>query len=522
MEMSDQSQGARFVFAKLNSIERFHYFDSSDRFPNRITCRLLVNQSIDLLPARQACYWLGERHPVLKCSIEKQWGKLVWLADPDRYGRLDQQGLPRPVPRPLAGENSQSGDPSSQTGVETKRPGQGEWERGEERPWFFAEALEGSPAAFPDFPEYYQRAGSFTPFILIRQWDQAPGSADSAKAEIWLSIHHTYCDGGGGVAIINDWIQIYENLLSGRSPTEGLPAIDPARFSQRNQLGLLSWKFLKNLPFQCVGLFGASKFIFRSNATLEGLSPDSNSDDAIPHSSQAIASCWLSETDWQALEKDAQQQDYNLNARFVAELFVALHKWRSALIPKADSRQWLRIILPINIRSIGDRRLSAANRSSIVQIDRRRLRSSVDRALVRSIQREVGVIIQWKLDRMFLIFMKVIGLSSHLLKNAAQNKKHRGLAVFTNLGQPFRRLDKRDARTHPGSSRDSGEECRLQPLEIDFLAPLRHGTSLNFTVARFGNRLRVTLHYDPQVIPADQAIELSEAFRDQLQAELSS
>jgi len=514
MSVNDANrQGSTFFFAPLNSIERFHYFDSSDRFPNRIMCRLLVNQAIDPVAGKQACFWLGERHPVLKCSIEKRGGKLVWMCDPDRYRWFDQSNVER------------SGSASMRSADATAVPA--------DRPWFFSEQLERPPDGLPDFSSYYRRAGNLTPLMLIRQWSQQPPPSTavgdsplrqqpqpSLMAEIWLSIHHAYCDGGGGVAIINDWIQIYENIKSNRAPTEGMSSIDHSRFRHRNNLGLLSWKFLRKLPFQLVGLFGAAKFIFRSSATLDGLNPQSPSSLPNQQPSQAIASGWLSETDLANLEKDAQQQNYNFNARLVAELFVALERWRLVQIPAASPYHWQRIILPINVRDIGDRRLSAANKSSIVQIDRRRVGGETNPSMVQSIQREIGVIIQWKLDRMFLVFIKVIGLFPSLLRHVAQNKKHRGIAVFTNLGQPFRRLDKRNHRRNHELDRNEEHDCQVQPIEIDFLAPLRHGTSLNFTLARYDSRLRVTLHYDPAVIQQQQATALSEMFLKQLQSGL--
>lgn len=514
--MVEQSKDGVF-FDSLNSIERFHYFDSGSRFPNRILCRLLVRQPIDPSYGKQACFYLAQRHPILNCSIEKKGRRYIWKSYPDRYQVQSQT-------------NDQSQDPHISLA-------NGETVEFVDTKWFFFQNLQNRPDQLPDFHDRLTAAGHFQPFMLIRQWPEGqPEQVESRHvnttivskqvcSEIWLSIHHAYCDGGGGVAIINDWIQIYDNLRFHRQPNEGLTCIDQKRFAKRNHLGLGSWKFLRKLPFQPVGLFGATKFIFRKTASLgqrnqsliearchsqNAMSPSANINRS------AITSVWLDADNLRKLEADSAQKNINLNAILVAELMTTLEAWRLNWIPKASANHWQRIILPINIRDIADRRLPAANRSSIVQIDRRQIANQDQSKLVRSIQREVGVIIDWKLDRMFLSFMKIIGLSNRLLRHVAQNKKHRGIAVFTNLGQPFRKLEKRvnSAVQNPASTGYPNQP--LDPVEIDFLAPLRHGTSLNFTVAKFKNRLRMTLHYDPIVVSAEQADELVTAFRDSL------
>lgn len=501
------------VFGTLNSIERFHYFDSSSRFPNRIIGRLLVHQQIDLELCRKAFFSVAERHPILSCSIEKIGRRLCWVHFPQRFRFQPNSSLKE---LEELGQHSHSFwlDGESTGGI-----------------WFFLQELDSAPDQPPDFTPFLLKAGHFNPFMLIRQWpdhqrcdrtevESEKDSCDSSRiTEIWLSTHHAFCDGGGGIAIANDWIRIYDNLRRHRQPTDGLMGMDHQRFAARNHLGLLTWRFLRKIPFQPVGLFGATKFIFRKTATLDRINEGSQT--AIQRSAEApigIASRWLQSDDLRRLEILADRENYNVNARMIADFLAALEKWRLKWVTAASADQWQRIILPINIRQIGDRKLPAANRTSIVQIDRRRIDTQSPKSLIRSIQREVGVIIQWKLDRMFLIFIKLIGLSTALLRHVAENKKHRGIAVFTNLGHPFRRLEKSLKLLDDEPDLASQQRPAFDPIEIDFLAPLRHGTALNLTVAKFKSRLRITLHFDPTIVTSQQAEELVENFLDNLRS----
>ena len=154
----------------------------------------------------------------------------------------------------------------------------------------------------------------------------------------------------------------------------------------------------------------------------------------------------------------------------------------------------------MNIREFSDRHLPSVNRTSIVQIDRRSLAKLADFDLFRSIDREINIIRQWQLDRIFLIAIRGLAVFQPLIRRVAQTKKHRGMAVFTNLGQPFRRRERAQLK-NPGDQ-------RLTPLEIDFLGPLRFGTPLNIAVARYQNRLRVTIHYDSAVVTLAEANDL--------------
>jgi hypothetical protein len=458
---------------------------------------LLVEQDIDANFARAACFWLGERHPVLGCTIEEIDGKLQWVRDPDLY-RVELQ----------------TGAGDERSNAESRACH-----------WFHLFESDEPPQMVPDFLKILEKAEFYRPCMVIRKWSR-PSENDAAVAqrltignrvsEIWLSIHHAFCDGAGGVQIINDWIQIYENLVSQRPPNFGLSALDEAKFSQRNILGLVRWKYIRNLPFQSIGLFGAIKFVFRKTATIPNIGGfDEASNPLLESTTTAMESGWLETEELLPIEQMAVRRGFNMNAKFLGDLYDVLFRWRKHRDPNASHRQWMRIILPINLRDIGDRRLSAANRSSLIQIDRRPPGETPSNEFYQSIQREIGIVLRYHLDRMFLVMIRLIARSNSLLKHVARNPKPRGLAVFTNLGRPFRRLERKSG-SEVSPTDTIPAEARLRPVEIDFLAPLRMGTPVNFAVAKFQERLRVTLHFDPAVISRSEAQSMLRDYLDSL------
>ena len=56
------------------------------------------------------------------------------------------------------------------------------------------------------------------------------------------------------------------------------------------------------------------------------------------------------------------------------------------------------------------------------------------------------------------------------------------------------------------------------PIEVDFAGPLRVGTPFNLSVAKYGERLRVTLHFDLQVVSTEQARGLMDGFLAELRS----
>ena len=189
----------------------------------------------------------------------------------------------------------------------------------------------------------------------------------------------------------------------------------------------------------------------------------------------------------------------SLNSILLCDLFRAIHQWRIIGQQDVSEKDWLRIILPISLRGFKDRKSAIANRTSLVQIDRRELGSTSREALASSIDREITLIRRWKLDRIFLIFVRLMSLFESNLRKAAKNRKSRGVAVFTNLGRPLRKMERFPA--------DESEPLN-RLLEFDFVGPIRYGTPLNFSVARFRKSLRITLHYDASIVQRGDAREL--------------
>jgi hypothetical protein len=96
------------------------------------------------------------------------------------------------------------------------------------------------------------------------------------------------------------------------------------------------------------------------------------------------------------------------------------------------------------------------------------------------------------------------------LRRAARSSRCHASAVFTNLGRTLSRspLPREDGDLICG-------DVRLENVEI--LAPLTPFTCAAFAAGWYGERLSITLHYDPRPLTADDARELLGLFVGKIQ-----
>jgi len=166
----------------------------------------------------------------------------------------------------------------------------------------------------------------------------------------------------------------------------------------------------------------------------------------------------------------------------------------------------------MSIRGFSDRRTPATNRAALVQVDRRERDLSDVLSLTRGLDREIGVIHNWHLHKMFLLAVRGISLIPGMLRRSAISRKCRGTAIFTNLSEPFGRL---------GLPRDDSGAVtvgNLKLVDFDFVGPIRWQTPLNLTVQKHLDRFRLSLHFDPRSISVADAEEFLFGYVGQLAA----
>lgn len=438
---------------RMTSIERFHLLDDHPAWPNWIGSILDFDGEIDQEFARRAIDVVLSRHPLIASRVSvNPYG---WEVDPSA----------KPVVR-------------------------------------FFQCKEIGNQPLPDRPDINQSAGS----MFIAQ-------TDGRRTRIKLLIHHGLCDGLGGLQFVREWMQVYDALFHGQPETKGLGELSAATLINRNRLYLTSHKYLAHLWKQPIALFGAAKFVFRrfvilgDRATISPNETPKAADSGWPH----MLSAEIDAANSGKVRRAANKAKVSMNDWLAGCLIEAVFSWLDKNGNDGGAKH-IRLIVPISLRSAVDRTMPAANRTTLVQLDRCREDTQPRIRLMQGIAFELGLIRAWQLDRLFLIAMRVVGCSNLLMRRSARWHKYRATTLLTNLGKPLLRL---------GLGRDD-DQCwkagNLVLTSMDLVPPIKHGLPVSFAVHQYGKCLRISMQFDPAALSEAAAREILQGFSGRIES----
>ena len=328
--------------------------------------------------------------------------------------------------------------------------------------------------------------------------------SESEKAtDLVAQFHHASCDGLGAMAFLEDLLVAYAlSCGAGRDGTS-LRMLDDERLVTRARFGLTAWSLVKLLPRQLVGLLGVRQFLARTPVPAEPCLP-SEKDRPLPAEYPANLDRQLSIGETTALGEVARSQGVTINDLLIRDWFLAMGDWRGRRVPQRES-EWLRLTVPINLRTTGDRSLPAANVVSMVFLDRRAADFRDRSTLLQGVHREMSQIKDYRLGLTFVFALRAVRAIPGGLARMTSAGRCSATGVLTNCGVVLSPalLPVREGRVVAGDV----------VLElINCVAPIRPLTHVAMAVLTYAGRLRITLHYDPRVIGGERAAELLDTF----------
>jgi len=346
------------------------------------------------------------------------------------------------------------------------------------------------------------------------------------RTDLILQAHHACCDGLATFAFAEDLLVSYATAR-GTAPGMTLRPLEPRLLRQRGRFGLTTGQFLRVLPRQLVGLLGARQFLMRrpeplapgetqqAGENLKSEIRDSNPPRGpLPSGYPASWTRQWDETQTAGLLAAARTVGVTLNDLLLHGLFLCLAKWRQRHAPDRPDA-WLRICVPVSLRTAALDQLPAANAASMVFLDRRPCDMSDPGRLLASIHREMQLIKRMQLGLTFVLCLGfrrwLPGFAPAERYDAPTNpggvsRRRRAdrcfsTAVLTNLGTLFGRCPLADDQ-----GRVRAGDVVLE--DMDLLPPLRPLTRAAFTAWSYARRLNFTLHYDPRVLAGGDAAGL--------------
>jgi hypothetical protein len=201
------------------------------------------------------------------------------------------------------------------------------------------------------------------------------------------------------------------------------------------------------------------------------------------------------------------------NDLLARDLFLALAEWRSRQNVR-DNGQWLRMMVPMNLRTADDRLLPAADVVSSVFLDRRGPDFVDADQLLRGIHEEMDLIKRMELGLTFVFSLAVYRRLFGSLRKKVQADKCSVSCVFSNLGTPFAHtpLPQDERRIVAGN---------VTLVDADFVAPIHPYSCVTFAIGLYAHQQTITLHYDPRPLSEEQATDLLETYLRRIQTSIA-
>ena len=358
-----------------------------------------------------------------------------------------------------------------------------------------------------DRDEAFHESDSWPPVAADFDIEQKIGNRFSfhvsdGKTFLQTQTHHALLDGLAGVSCVSDWLVHYARLITG-DDVGRIREHEQNRLKQRGKLNLLNRGMLLKFPLQTIALFGAAKFMFRKVSPISG-EENSTGNEKDRKQFPTFLSHVVDPIGTKKLKQKAKLLNASVVEVLLADWFIAQVEWRKKHALH-DDRDWIRAMVPMNIRSKDDLKLSACNRVSMIQLDRMSSDLNEYQALVCGIKREMSAIRQWKLDRTFLLAIKMLSWLPGIFRRTLKSDVCRATSVLSSLGDPFKssRLPTENGKVRAGN---------LLLDRFDLAAPVRPKTAVSIATSRYAHSLQFTMHYDYQVLSEKQASELFNEF----------
>ena len=315
------------------------------------------------------------------------------------------------------------------------------------------------------------------------------------QTNLIFEVHHSASDAAGTARFIEDVLCSYaqQTDFADTRTTIQRASVDPDLLRHR---GIFRHNILRSMPKQFWGIFRAWKFLLNRVVPL-------TSEKLVDH--QELSSNYptilcreLTEEETQHVKQKAKQLGMTINDFFLCSTFLMMTKWRKEHV-RNPKKGTLRIAVPVNLRTLADERMPAANVVSMVFLDRKPEKIQPTSSFYRGIHNEMQHIkrcgLGWTFIRGLTLYRRVFGNFRKMMRP----DRCWATATVSNLGRLFADvpLPRRGGRVQIGDS--------LELIGVEALPPVRSSTALGISVMTYADCLVINLHYDSAVLTRSDA-----------------
>jgi hypothetical protein len=329
--------------------------------------------------------------------------------------------------------------------------------------------------------------------------------AAANRSTILFQIHHSVCDAAGAYTFIGDFLVAYALEMGAAADLAKFSKLDEGMLSGRGRFEQTFAKFLKR---RLMGdLRQVCSFLMHQPCPLiPHVARPSYS--TLPISYPSLLAHHFDREETIRLREAAKASGVTLNDLLISDLFLALQSWRRERGLNIGN-EWLRIMIPMNLRKPKHRFLPACNVLSWIFVDRRGSAADQPDRLLGSVHDEMQMIKDNDLGLTAISFLQVRRYLPGGLVAATRGEKCNFSTMLSNIGRAFPRISLPSQDDHLVAG-------NLFLEQFEGYTPIAPYVSASFAVGLYARQLYVTMHFDPAVIDAMAAKKLLNAFVDQI------
>ena len=329
-----------------------------------------------------------------------------------------------------------------------------------------------------------------------------------AGYEFLQQVHHSAADAGGLRVFLRDLLIVYGRLLG----VLDVPLPELAEDSRviRHDYGMTCAKYWRFLPRNALSTL---QMMARFPTPILR---DSHLDKSRPKDTRpCVIRIRLSVEETDAYHAAAKRMGLTFNDLLLRDMFVATREFIDADEEKTGrsrGNKWLRIAMPINMRTEKHSAMYAANMVSMVFVDRRRRQIDASDAFAVGIHRTTEMI---KNKEQGLVLLKNLegrrvlpgGLEMEMAVNRCWST-----TVFSNLGRIFHQFP---------LPYDEQGRIRIGDMVIEEFfgfPPLRYKTLATWGGWTYAGRLQLAMHWDDRLMTVEQSQLLADLVKQRLAA----
>lgn len=436
---------------RLNAFERYMLTDDRASHPMTFTVRMKLSGQFDVEAFRRAVRLAIARHPLLASRVVPQGRETHWVA----------------------------GEPELQLDI-------------------------ASLAHGLSFPR--QEKIDLSRENGVRLWVRTSANETQVRAQF----HHAATDGIGAYHFLEDVLCAYDAVVRGEETVRAWRPISVDKLPQRARFGLTWWHVLLRLPQELWGVVvGLAMFLLPRPAALRA-GPVVNETPKERRELLDYPTHTFSADQTKQLREAARSTGATLNDLLLRDLFLAMQTWSESR-GLSRARQLFRIMMPVNLRTVSDDDLPAANVVAMVFLDRHMAIYRNPALLLKSIKLETWFLKTFRFGLAFVRSCALVGSIPGGLEFMTRENRCYATSVLSNMGQVFTEalLARRNGKLVAGD---------LVLEAIESAPPVRPLTSIAITPVTYAGQMALVMNYDRQRFSAAEAQSLLNLYVQQLHA----